>query len=387
MNMKETICKNLPGGPAVLDSIKARKKEGMNFRSERNRTTEIINRLHPDTVQLVVSDIMEVTKEAKTFRFTPKNGYLPPFQAGQYLNVFVEIEGVRTSRPISISSSPKQRAYYDITIARIAKGFVSDFFLDKVKVGDEFEASAPAGNFYHNPIFHGNEVVFIAGGSGVTPFASMIREVLSAGIHRQMHLLYGVKTEDAAFFKDEFETLAQKHKNFSFTLVVSEPSKEYTGRTGFISAECIKEVVGDITGKMFYICGPQVMYGFCGSELEKLKVPARRIRHEMFCGRQDIQNEPGWPKGVSPEQVFDVKIVGGPTIKARAGENLLIALERNKIRMNVCCRSGECSLCRIQLVSGKVFSPKGVLLRHADEKYGYIHSCKAFPISTMEIML
>ncbi len=387
MNLKETICKNLPGGQQVLESIKARRLEGNNFRLERNRTTEITNRIHPGSLNLIISEIIEVTNEAKTFRLVSKDGYLPPFQAGQYLNIFAEIEGVRTSRPISISSSPRQRAYYDITIARITTGFVSDFFLDKVKVGDEFEASEPAGNFYHNPVFHGDEVVFLAGGSGVTPFASMIREVLSAGIKRQIHLLYGVKTEDAAFFKEEFELLAKSHKNFVFTLVVSEPTESYTGRAGFISADTIKEVVGDLDNKMFYICGPQVMYGFCGSELDKLKVAARRIRHEMFCGRQDIQNEPGWPEGLSPDQVFDVKIIGGLTIKARAGENLLIALERHNIRVNVCCRSGECSLCRIQLVSGKVFSPKGVLLRHADEKYGYIHSCKAFPISNVEIML
>ena len=79
--------------------------------------------------------------------------------------------------------------------------------------------------------------------------------------------------------------------------------------------------------------------------------------------------------------------VDGKTIDAKSGESLLTALERAGIRVNVCCRSGECSLCRVKLVSGKVFLSKGALLRYADEKFGYVHSCKAYPISDLEIML
>ena len=71
----------------------------------------------------------------------------------------------------------------------------------------------------------------------------------------------------------------------------------------------------------------------------------------------------------------------------KTNESILCTLERNKIRVNVCCRSGECSLCRVKLISGKVFIPRGVLLRHADEVFNYIHSCKANPISDLEIYL
>lgn len=70
-----------------------------------------------------------------------------------------------------------------------------------------------------------------------------------------------------------------------------------------------------------------------------------------------------------------------------SGESILTSLERAGVRVNVCCRSGECSFCRIKLISGKVFMPRGVLLRHADEKFGYIHSCKAYPISDLEIRI
>ena len=79
--------------------------------------------------------------------------------------------------------------------------------------------------------------------------------------------------------------------------------------------------------------------------------------------------------------------MGERTISAKSGEPVLTALERAGVRVNVCCRSGECSLCRVKLVSGEVFLAKGMLRRYADEKYGYIHSCKAYPMGNIEIML
>ena len=384
--MKEYL-KKIEGIDESLAEIEVNRKYGIDYRLEKGRTREIIARLHPEKLNLIVSEVTRETAGAKTFRLVSENGYLPPFEAGQYINLFVEIDGVRTSRPYSICSSPRQRAYYDIAVARIATGFVSDFFLDTVKAGDRFEAHGPAGNFHYNRVFHGKKQVFLAGGSGITPFMSMISEALNSGMDRQMHLIYGSRTPEAALFNKELADFAEKHDNFTFTLVVSEPDSCFDGHTGFIDAECIKDITGEISGHMFYICGPEVMYDFCRAELEKLNVPARRIRREMFGPRQDIRHEPGWPDALTGDETFTVTVRGKKKIEALSGEPLLVALERAGFRVPVSCRSGECSLCRVKLVSGKVFQARGVLLRYADEKYGYIHSCKSYPISDMEIML
>ncbi|SHI01126.1 FAD-binding oxidoreductase [Clostridium grantii] len=372
---------------AISTEIKILKKNGRDYSIEKGRTGKIIDRLHPKKLNLALSEIIERTEDAKTFRFVSKDGYLPPFEAGQYINVFVEIDGVRTSRPYSISSSPKQRAYYDITVARIKTGFVSNYFLDNAKVGDEFESSAPAGEFHYNPVFHGKNLVFLAGGSGITPFMSMTKEVLDTGLDRNIHLIYGSKTEDAAIFLEELRDLSARHPNFEFTLVVSEPTECYDGESGFITGECIKRKVKDIESATFYICGPQVMYDFCEKELVALGIENKRVHQEMFGARQDIQNEPAWPEELSGKEEFTIKLMDGRTIKGLSSESLLTSLERAGVRVNVCCRSGECSLCRVKLVSGKVFMPRGVLLRYVDEKYGYIHSCKAYPTSDLEIIL
>lgn len=384
--IKETLIGTMINGKNILNEIAVSEKVGKDFSLDKNRTERIINQLHPAVLNLRISEIIPATKDAKTIRFVSENGYLPPFEAGQYINVAVEIDGVRTTRPYSICSSPRQRAYYEITVARIKNGFVSDYFLDNAKVGDKFEANGPQGVFHFNPVFHYKRSVFLAGGSGITPFMSMIREVLEKGLDRELHLIYGARNIDLAIFDAELKDFAKKYNNFHYTLVLSDKDAKGGDRHGFIDADCIKDVVKTLDKTTFYLCGPQVMTDFCVDVLKSLNVRSRDIRREMFGARQDIQNEPGFPKELTGSEVFKLK-VGDKVIDAKCNESILCALERAGIRVNVCCRSGECSLCRVKLVSGKVFMPRGVLLRHADEMFGYIHSCKAYPISDVEIAL
>ncbi|MEG2116204.1 MAG: iron-sulfur cluster-binding domain-containing protein [Clostridia bacterium] len=385
-SIKEVLIGTMQNGQNVLNSISVSQKIGADFSLDIDSTSRTIEQLHAKKLELKVVDIFNVTKDSKTIRFASKTGYLPPFEAGQYINIFVEIDGVRTSRPYSISSSPRQRAYYEITVARISKGFVSDYFFDKVKVGDEFEGNGAQGVFHYNPIFHSKKSVFLAGGSGITPFMSMTREIFEMDLDREIYLIYGVRNEESAMFKAELEKMAATHKNFHLNFVVSDKAAETNSRRGFIDQVCIKEIVGELFDKTYYICGPQIMNDFCVQALLALNVKPKNIRREMFGARADIQNEPGFPSNLTGNEVFKIK-VGDKSIDARANESVLCALERAGIRVNVCCRSGECSLCKVKLISGKVFTARGVLLRHADEVFGYIHSCKAYPISDIEIML
>jgi ferredoxin-NADP reductase len=100
------------------------------------------------------------------------------------------LNGIRTSRPYSISSSPDETAYYDITIRRVEGGFVSHYLLDSTKIGNTMQISSPAGNFIHNPIIHIINL-FYCRGSGITPFKSMIQHAVNTGISR----IYGLSME------------------------------------------------------------------------------------------------------------------------------------------------------------------------------------------------
>ncbi len=387
MSFKD-VMKDMEGYTEIRAEIETLKKYGVDYSSQRGQARKVLDLLHPKKLRLRVAEIVEETSSTKTLRLVSAEGYLPPFQAGQYINIVANAGGVVTSRAYSISSAPSQGAYYDITVRKVEDGFVSDCLLNETRTGTEIDTSSPAGNFYHNPLFHGDDLVFLAGGSGITPFMSMLREASARGLTRKMHLIYGSTSADDVIFRTEIEEIAGKHPGIAFTLVISDPKPGYEGKTGFITAGLMKDVLGsDLSGKTFYICGPEVMYTFCRKELAALGIPDRKIRTEMYGPPKDVTAQAGWPEGLKADAFFTITLNDGRFIRARAGEPMMNSLERNGIVIPALCRSGECSLCRTRLLRGNVFQPEGMKLRKSDRLFGYIHPCMAYPISDLEIML
>ena len=144
---RQNIKTQIEGYTEIQQEIEILRKYATNRAAERGRVTQVINRLHPKSLNLRVSEIRKETPTTATFRLVSQDRYLPPFQAGQYINLFVEVGGVRTSRPYSISSPPNQTGFYDITVRRLVDGFVSTYLLDEVKVGDIFQSTSPSGQF------------------------------------------------------------------------------------------------------------------------------------------------------------------------------------------------------------------------------------------------
>lgn len=385
--MKKEIVAQFEGYSDVVRDIEVCRKYGIDYSVDRGTVEELINHLHPSRLRVRVSDIIEETSSAKTLRLISEDHYLPPFQAGQYIALFIEIGGIRTSRPYSISSSPNQRGYYDITVRRVGDGLVSNFLLDEVKIGDDLESSGPAGHFYHNPLFHDRCMVCLAGGSGITPFMSMISEVIESGLDRTIYLFYGNKDLNDAIFNKKLRYISERFENIQYIPVIENPPDGYRGFSGLITGNLIKEVLSDLSDKTFYLCGPQGMYDFCIPELEKLNIPRRKSRKEVYGTPVNIFDYPGWPKDIMSDDVFTLKVNGQSTFKGRAGETLMTTLEKNNILIPSLCRSGECSMCRVRIVSGKVFMPSGVPLRKSDRQFGYVHSCVSYPLTDLEILI
>ncbi|MFX1589574.1 MAG: ferredoxin--NADP reductase, partial [Promethearchaeota archaeon] len=157
----------------------------------------LCDRIHPGKQLLKITDIKALSHDTKLYRFISdkKNKPLAPFRAGQYIGLIVEINGVRTSRPYSLVSSPNQLAYYELGIRKKEEGFVSPYIFKNAKIGDIFEVTEPLGNLYYNSTFHGKDLVYIAGGCGITPFISMLRDISEKAVPLNILLIYGCLTE------------------------------------------------------------------------------------------------------------------------------------------------------------------------------------------------
>jgi ferredoxin-NADP reductase len=383
--------------------------QGFDYTQDKDTVQRVVSRLHPRRMRLRVTEIIQEAPTTKTFRFQRSDGPLPPFRPGQYVNVFVDVDGVLTSRPYSISSPPLAggteggRDTLELTVRDKPGGFVAPYLLNELQIGDELETTGPTGNFYHEPLIDGENLVFLAGGSGITPFMSIIRDTLQRDYPLKIHLLYGSRVPDDVIYGDELAKLAVSHPstarlsspksrsgqgpNLNYALVISEPPPGHDGLTGFLDANLIREQVGDMTGKTFYICGPNVMVDFCLAALEELGVPSHKIRRELYGPPADVTQEPDWPESLLADTIFDVEVVGQKTIRAPAGEPLMNTLERYGFVVPAVCRSGECSACRIRLLAGKVFMPAHTGLRESDRQHGYIHACVSYPLADLRIRL
>ena len=368
--------------------------QGFDYAQEKMAGRQVVSQLHPKRMRLRVKEICQATPTAKTIRFERTDGPLPPFRAGQYVNVLVDVDGVLTSRPYSIASPPGS-SYLELTVRDKPGGFVAPYLLNELKVGDELKTTGPSGSFYHEPLIDGDDLVFLAGGSGITPFMSIIRDAIQHNRPFKMHLLYGSRTLEDVIYADELAQLADR-PDFKYTLVISELPPGHTGDhkgppylTGFLDAKLIHGQIADVIGKTFYICGPNVMYDFCLAALKELGVPPHKIRRELYGPPADVTKEPGWPEAVPAGTLFNVEIVGRVrrVIHAPAGEPLLNSLERYGIVVPAVCRSGECSACRTRLVSGQVFMPARTGLRASDRQHGYIHACVSYPLQDLQIRL
>lgn len=383
--MKQEILERLEGYQEIKTEIEIARKYGTEFQDERGTVSQLINRLHPKNVALNVVDIIELTPSTKTIRLVANEVYLPPFQAGQYISVAVKVDGVATNRPYSISSSPTERGYWDVTVKRVENGFVSNYLLDELKIGDEITTSGPQGVFCYNPLIFEKTIVCLAGGSGITPFMSMARELALRRKERNMILLYGSRDLNDAIFHSELQELSGKLSNFTYIPVIENPPDDYTGNTGYLSAETISAAVKDLNTCTFMICGPQAMYDYCAEQLENLEIPKKRIRRELYGPPKNIWDCSGWPEQVSKDKKITVSVNGDAYFETISSEPLLNALEKNGIIVPSICRAGECSMCRVKLVTGEVFHPEGTMLRKSDRVFGFIHTCVAYPLTDLNI--
>jgi ferredoxin-NADP reductase len=199
------------------------------------------------------------------------------FAAGQYVSVKVAADGTR--RSYSICSRPDIDHGFELLVELIPNGVGSQFF-DQLEYGETVSLLAPLGRFNIEPQ-PVDELVFVATGSGVTPFRSMILDQLQLQQDsRPMTLFWGLRHVDYLFWQDEFMELAENFANFTFHPVISQPVPDWLlcrGRvTDCLSVHQLPE------NAAYYLCGSSQMIDDVSQLLIKKEVAQDNIHFEKF---------------------------------------------------------------------------------------------------------
>ena len=203
------------------------------------------------------------------------------FSAGQWVDLFVTIEGAEAVGGYSITSSPADQTSIRLAVKHDGSDHpVTNWLHDDAGEGDLVEVSL-GGDFTYTP----NEaysIVLIAGGIGMTPLMSIVRAVDEMARLTRLILVYSASSPDELLFRRELQSIATRNPRIRcvFTVTRAAP-KTWDGHTDRIDMEMLHSEDIDL-GALFFICGPPRMIQDVAAMLDVLGVPDERIRYEQW---------------------------------------------------------------------------------------------------------
>jgi ferredoxin-NADP reductase len=205
------------------------------------------------------------------------------FVPGQWLSVKASTpEGEEITRAYSIASPPG-KGHLALCLNRVQEGFMSNH-LCSLAEGEEIAFQGPFGDFILRPPMR--DTIFIATGTGIAPFRSMLHWLLvdpERHQERELSLLFGARTEQDLYYRDEFEKLAAAHTNFHFLPTLSRATPDWGGLRGYVQ-EHVKEIVGNCNKENMhaYVCGLDKMVKANRELLKSLGWDRTSIRYEKY---------------------------------------------------------------------------------------------------------
>jgi len=218
--------------------------------------------------------------DTKTVRLKWPDGHEPDFKTGQFITVYWP-DTPNYKRAYSLSSCALDRGFYEVTVKRDGK--MGTRIVDWAKVGDKFFVIPPVGKFL--PVFEpARHLICIAGGSGVTPFRGFVREATRRKLGTRITVLYSVRTPKDIIFNNEFRELEKENPNFKFQVTCTRalPEHQWTGHTGRITPEWVKQYAVNLSNTVFYACGPNQLVEFAEVLVFELGVPKEQMKTEKW---------------------------------------------------------------------------------------------------------
>ncbi len=232
-----------------------------------------------EAIDRLTSRVVRVTLRPERWR---------PFLPGQHIDLRLTAEdGYQAQRSYSVASPPSQTGRLELVIERLDDGEVSPFFHEFAAAGDTLEIRGPfAEHFVWRPDSPG-AVLLAAGGSGVAPFLSMVRERAQVASPPPMALLYSARTWEETIARDELLQLEQEQSGLSVTFCLT---RDDARRPLDFSRRVDGAIIGHVLARLgepprqSFVCGATRFVGTVADLLLETGVPAESIRTERYGG-------------------------------------------------------------------------------------------------------
>lgn len=241
----------------------------------------------PRRIPVIVNKIIQHSEDTRTFELLPQRP-IPIFRPGQFLHLTIDAYDPSSywpdSRVFSIASSPLNKKHLIITISK--KGYYTSRIFSELREGNEVWIKMPYGDLIID-LQHDNEIVLIAGGTGITPFISFIETLEYQGTNRYIppvKLFYGARSSRLLIYKSKVELLKESLNDFKIYYSIQNPdgSENFEYFHGMLSIETILQNVDEVSHAIFYLSGPPEMIFSFKKDLSIHGVPKKHIRIDSW---------------------------------------------------------------------------------------------------------
>ena len=226
--------------------------------------------------------IEDLNYDTKRFRLELTEPSDTDFIPGRYVQLLCPAyaKGVEpVTRAYSISSDPNEKNHIELIIRKVPNGICTTWCFEYLAEGDTVEFTGPYGQFRLSDA--DLPMVFVAGGSGIAPFVSILYFMRNHSVKRKTEFFFGANTENDLCLAEQMKQFENDLADFKFIPVVAQPQDGWTGQTGLVT-EAIKRHYSNLGGYEGYLCGSPGMIDAAAKVLEELKMPEEKIFYDKF---------------------------------------------------------------------------------------------------------
>lgn len=230
-------------------------------------------------------EIEDLTYDMKRFRFELQDPQTIDFTAGQFVQLLCpryKGSSEEVYRAYSIASDPADKGHLDLIIRRVPNGICTTWLFDFLKKGDPVKFNGPYGDFR----LSGTEapMIFVAGGSGMAPFVSILHHMRNTGITREAHYFFGGNTPRDLCLDGQMKEFERDLPNFKFVPVVARPDPDsgWAGETGLVT-QAVERNFGSLNDYEGYLCGSPGMIDASIKVFLGLGMPENQVYYDKFA--------------------------------------------------------------------------------------------------------
>lgn len=229
--------------------------------------------------------IEDLTYDMKRFRFELIEPETITFVAGQYVQLLCpryKGSSEEVYRAYSLASDPQDNSAIELIIRRVPKGICTTWCFDYLKEGDPVQFNGPYGDFHLSETEA--PMLFVAGGSGMAPFVSILSTMKNASNGRTVQYYFGGNTLKDLCLQEEMAQFEKDLPNFKFIPVVANPDPEddWQGETGLVT-QAVQRNFKELSGHEGYLCGSPGMIDAAVKVFTSLGMKEDNIYFDKFA--------------------------------------------------------------------------------------------------------